>query len=403
MALSRGRITPVRSMASAAYPVAAGAVIHAGGITCANAAGYAVPGAADAALAFLGCALEGVDNSAGPDGARWVVARRDGEFLWKSAPGADAVTEERFGRACWILDDETVAGSDDGGTRPAAGIVSGIESGPAGRLAWVRPGAAAGAAATPSGAGPALAHSPAVNPAAERLGVVQGQIRGSVILDISDISAFTAINAGTLVIGGVAAQGIDLSAATTINEVVNTISAAVQAALPTYTVSLDYINPSFYGRIIRSDGDVPAVSGTLEPLFGFAPPAATVQHVAASPSIILPAPPGGGEWRHLSLRFLGQSYRTQYWYCRSDFWLIEGEGSLSSYLLLSNTGGWSTQSFADAAGGTLQVAAASAYSVEYFEILYDPAAREISWQPAPALPTSANWAPSIDTLAVLGS
>ena len=403
MALTRARRTPRRDASATSYPVAAGAVIHGGGIVCANAAGYAVPGGPDASLVFLGRAGQSVDNSAGSDGAAHALVRVNGEFQWKSARDANAVTIARIGRTCWILDDETVAGADGGGARPAAGIVAGITEEGGRRYAWVRPGAAAAAAAASSGAGPALVHSPAVNPAAERMGTVQGRIRGTVILDISDISAFTAISAGTLGIGAVMVQGIDLSAATTINEVVNTISAAVQTELPAYTVSLDFINPNFYGRIIRSDGDVPAVSGTLEPLFGFAPPAATVQHVAASPSIILPAPPGGGSWRHLSFRFLGQTYSGQYWYCRSDFWDLGDEGTLSSYFLLNNTGGWSSQTLADPAAGALQVGAANAYSLDYFEILYDPAAREISWRAARALPTQSSWAPSIDTLAVLGS
>ena len=125
----------------------------------------------------------------------------------------------------------------------------------------------------------------------------------------------------------------------------------MQAVLPTYTVGLDYINPNFYGRILRSDGDVPVIAGTLEPLFGFAPPADTVAHVAASPAIALPAPPGGGDWSHLAFRFLGQTYRSAYWYCRSDFWLIEGEGSVANYFVLNNNGGWSTQTLADQGGG----------------------------------------------------
>ena len=125
-------------------------MIHGGGIVCANAAGYAVPGSADATLAFLGRAEESVDNSAGRDGARFALVRSDGEFQWKSAPGADAVTEARIGRTCWILDDETVAGLDGAGTRPPAGIVTGIAAEPDGPRAWVRPAPAAAAAGSPA-------------------------------------------------------------------------------------------------------------------------------------------------------------------------------------------------------------------------------------------------------------
>ena len=145
------------------------------------------------------------------------------------------------------------------------------------------------------------------------------------------------------------------------------------------------------------------MAGTLEPLFGFAPPADTVAHVAASPAIALPAPPGGGDWSHLAFRFLGQTYRSAYWYCRSDFWLIEGEGSVANYFVLNNNGGWSTETLADPAGGQLQVAAANAYNLDYYEISYDPATRQISWNAARAVPTSSSWMPSIDTLVVFGA
>ena len=183
-----------------------------------------------------------------------------------------------------------------------------------------------------------LVHSPSVNPVAEHLSTVEGQIRGATVLDISDISNFTAITAGTLIIGGVTVSGIDLSAATTINEVVTTIDAAVKAvaALANYTVSLDYVNPNFYGRILRSDGDVPAISGTLDSQFGFSTPANTVFYVAASPPLVLPAPSGGGEWSHLAFRALGQSYNEQYWHFISDFWRDES-GYTSHYLAFNNS------------------------------------------------------------------
>ena len=177
----------------------------------------------------------------------------------------------------------------------------------------------------------------------------------------------------------------------------NAITAAVQLALPTYTVSLDYINPNFYGRILRSDGDVPTIGGTLEPLFGFDPPAARTDHSPASPNIVLP-----GSWSHLQFRFLGQSYTGQYWYCQSDFWLIESL-SLSQYLAFNNSGGWRTSNFSDPNGGALTVAVLQAYNVDYFSIQYDPATGEISWTEERTLPSAATWAPSIDTLTVLGS
>ena len=203
----------------------------------------------------------------------------------------------------------------------------------------------------------ALIHSPAVFPAAERMAAVPGQIRGSVALDISDLSAFQAVSDGTLTIGSETVMGIDLSSVTTINEVITALNTAIaaNAGLASYTVSLPFINPTFYGGIRRSDGDVEAVSGTLEPLFGWAAPAETIAHEAASPSIVLPARAGGGDWSHLMIRALGQSYVGQYWYFQSDFWALAGAGSLSSYLAFNNSSGWATQSFSDPAGGEIVV------------------------------------------------
>ena len=394
--LSRSVRTPSREGQLVPAPKAAATRIYGGAIVCSDAQGLALPGAPDAGLAFLGVAESEAISS-----EREVQVRRNVDFLLRSVGGADAVTAASLGRPCYIVDDEFVASSDGGGTRPAAGIVTGLE--PHGRV-WVRGEPAQSGTRAGATAGLALVHSPAVSPAVERMGAVPGRIRGSAILDISDLSAFTAVSAGTLVIGGVAVEGIDLSAATTINDVVNTISAAVQAVLPTYTVGLDYINPAFFGRILRSDGDVPAIGGTLEPLFGFAAPAETVAHVAASPNIVLPAPPGGGDWRRLSFRMLGQTYEGAWWHCISDFWMVEDGSSLASYFLLNNSGGWSARTLADPDGGPLQIGAANAYNLDYFEIEYDPASREISWRPArDLLPSSSNWAPSIDTLAVTGA
>ena len=128
--LSRSVRTPSREGQLTPAPKAPAVRIYGGAIVCANAAGVAVPGAADAALRFLGVA-----ESEAISGERTVHVRRNVDFLLRSAAGADAVTAAGLGRPCWIVDDEFVAGSDGGGTRPAAGIVTGLE--PGGRV-WVR-------------------------------------------------------------------------------------------------------------------------------------------------------------------------------------------------------------------------------------------------------------------------
>ena len=389
--MSLNRRTPRRPGDLVSVPVAAGVVIPDGALVVAR-AGYAAPGELAEGLAYLGRAEQRMDNSEGAAGGQKILVRRTGMFRWDNAPGTDAVTQADVGKTAYIFDGRTVTRTAAGAS-PAGIILDVDEDG-----VWLDGSASPSAQAAAGGAGLTLLHSPLVSPAVERMAPVVGQIRGSIVLDISDISAFTAISDGTLTIGGTTIIGIDLSAATTINEVVNAITAAVQLALPTYTVSLDYINPNFYGRILRSDGDVPTVGGTLEPLFGFDPPAARTDHAEASPNIVLPA----GSWSHLQFRFLGQSYRNQYWYCQSDFWSVEAL-SLSQYLAYNNSGGWNTSSFSDPAGGPLTVAVLQAYNLTYISIQYDPASREISWTEERTLPSANSWAPSIDTLTVLGS
>lgn len=247
-----------------------------------------------------------------------------------------------------------------------------------------------------------LVHSPAISPAAERLANVPGEIRGTVILDIADISVFTAVTGGTLTIGGVTAAGIDLSGATTINDVVNTISAAVQGEAQlgaAYSVTLGYINPNFYGRIIRDDGDVPAVSGTLEPLFGLAHPGSRTPHEPASPFIVLPPNPDGGSWKHLLFRGVGQTYQSADWFFEGEFFSLDTE-NLSSFFALNNSNGWETNSFAGA--GALQVGLIESYNVDYFDVFYDPATRTVSWQATRTLPVGGTWDPNIETLKVVG-
>ena len=113
----------------------------------------------------------------------------------------------------------------------------------------------------------ALLHSPAVTPVAERMGNVPGQIRGTVMVDISDLTPFVAITDGTLSIGTETVTGIDLSAVATINDVIVALNAAISAnpALASYRMTLPYISPNYYGGVSRSDGDVEAVGGTVEP------------------------------------------------------------------------------------------------------------------------------------------
>jgi len=109
-----------------AVPVAAAKKIFAGSLVAANATGYATPGAVAATLTYLGRAEETVDNT-GADGVKTVLVRC-GEAFKFANHGADAVTQAAMGKVCYIVDDQTVALTNAGATRSAAGKVIGVEA-----------------------------------------------------------------------------------------------------------------------------------------------------------------------------------------------------------------------------------------------------------------------------------
>lgn len=108
-------------------PVAAAAVCFAGGLAVANASGYGAPGSTATTLTYLGRFEEHVDNAAGANGDKTVLVRIGKAFKFGNS-GADPVTQASLGKVCYIVDDETVAATNGGSTRSAAGVVVGIEA-----------------------------------------------------------------------------------------------------------------------------------------------------------------------------------------------------------------------------------------------------------------------------------
>ncbi len=127
MALTKDRNTQYSDGELIAAPVAADAVIHAGGLVVANAAGFAAPGSVATTLTYLGRAEHAVDNTGGSNGDVTVMVRRRKAFKWANS-GADPVTQASLGKVCYIVDDETVAATNGGNTRSAAGTVVGLDA-----------------------------------------------------------------------------------------------------------------------------------------------------------------------------------------------------------------------------------------------------------------------------------
>lgn len=135
-ALTSDRNTPLRGdqVSPRGRRVAANATIYAGAIVAFNSAGFAVPAAAVAAHRIDGRAEEQVRG--GPtDGAATVLVR-PGVFRFDNATGADAVVQADLLNECFVVDDNTVARTNGGGTRPVAGRIIDID--PQG--VWVRLG-----------------------------------------------------------------------------------------------------------------------------------------------------------------------------------------------------------------------------------------------------------------------
>lgn len=126
MPLTADRNTPYIDAQLVAVAVAAAAEIFQGALVVANATGYAAPGSEATDLTYLGRADEHVDNTDGADGDKTVKVRRGVAFRFANSD-ADPVTQASLGKVAYIVDDETVAGTDGTDTRSAAGIVVSID------------------------------------------------------------------------------------------------------------------------------------------------------------------------------------------------------------------------------------------------------------------------------------
>ncbi len=123
-ALTKDRNTPKRSGDNYNDPVAAGVKCFAGGIAVLNATGYAAPGTTATGLVARGIFQDYADNSAGADGDLSVdiepeIARLEND---------GSITRANIGDTAYIVDDQTVAATDGGGTRSAAGEIKDVDA-----------------------------------------------------------------------------------------------------------------------------------------------------------------------------------------------------------------------------------------------------------------------------------
>ncbi len=121
-ALSADRNTPQRAGDQFQFPHAAGVTIFRGALVALNAAGAVVPGSAATTLKALGRAETGTADD--PN----VVNVRRGCFRFDNSAAGDAITNADYGATVYIVDDHTVAKTNGGNTRSAAGICRGVDA-----------------------------------------------------------------------------------------------------------------------------------------------------------------------------------------------------------------------------------------------------------------------------------
>ena len=100
--------------------------IYQGALVVIN-AGYAAPATTATGLIAVGRG-EKYSANAGADGAVLCEVRR-GIFAFENSTAGDAIAQADVGKACYIVDDQTVAKTDGGSTRSLAGRIISINEG----------------------------------------------------------------------------------------------------------------------------------------------------------------------------------------------------------------------------------------------------------------------------------
>jgi len=133
MPLVADRNTPAYAGDLREGPVAAAQLIYGGAMVMVNAAGYLVKGQTATGLIGVGRAEARADNSTGAAGA--ITARyKPGTYRFKNSTAGDLITIADIGKACYAVDDETVALTSATNTRSPAGTIDSVDA----NGVWVR-------------------------------------------------------------------------------------------------------------------------------------------------------------------------------------------------------------------------------------------------------------------------
>jgi hypothetical protein len=127
MGATAGRNTPRRDGRFVSHPLAAGKTIYAGTlVTLLSASGYACPGGTASCGNAVGVATDTV-VSGGVDGDTQVPVEKCIARFANSASD-DLITRADIGSPCFIVDDQTVAKTDNSAARKVAGTIVDVDS-----------------------------------------------------------------------------------------------------------------------------------------------------------------------------------------------------------------------------------------------------------------------------------
>lgn len=127
MALNKDRNTKRRDGSLLSDPVAAAAILYVGAMYALNAAGDAVPAGTAGAGTVRGVVRERADNTGGAAGAIRVEGQT-GVHQFANSAAADLITRADIGKKCYVVDDETVAKTDNAAARKAAGTIVDVDA-----------------------------------------------------------------------------------------------------------------------------------------------------------------------------------------------------------------------------------------------------------------------------------
>lgn len=126
-ALTASRSTPAAAGDVRKVPLPANGKIFQGGMVQITAAGYAAAGSATIANVTIGRAEETVDNTGGANGDKSIKVRR-GIFRFGNSAAGDLIARTEIGKTVYVVDDQTVAKTNNAGARPAAGTCYDVDA-----------------------------------------------------------------------------------------------------------------------------------------------------------------------------------------------------------------------------------------------------------------------------------